>query len=110
MRATLLILLTTLSINFAFGQKNIETVKIQTSAVCEMCKETIEKQLAFTKGVTDANLDLETFAVTVSFKKNKTSVEEIRKAINAVGYDADDSPATKEAYDDLHGCCKKDEH
>jgi len=96
--------------NVAFAQKGIETVKIQTSAVCEMCKETIEKQLAFTKGVTAANLDLETFIVTVSIRSKKTTIEAIRKAINAVGYDADDSPATKEGYDNLHDCCKKDSH
>ncbi len=110
MKNTLLIILVTLSVNTAFAQKKVETVEIQTSAVCEMCKETIEKQLAFTKGVTAADLDLKSFIVTVSYKTNKTSVEEIRTAINAVGYDADDSPAPKEAYDKLHGCCKKDSH
>jgi copper chaperone CopZ len=94
----------------AFAQKGVETVKIQTSAVCDMCKETIEKQLAFTKGVTAAELDLKTAIVTVSYKTNKTTVDDIRKAINEVGYDADDSKATKEAYDKLHECCKKDAH
>jgi hypothetical protein len=29
---------------------NPSTVKIKTSAICEMCKERIEKRLAFTKG------------------------------------------------------------
>ncbi|MDP6908511.1 MAG: heavy metal-associated domain-containing protein [Flavobacteriales bacterium] len=110
MKNILITLVVTLSTTSVFAQKNVETVEIQTSAVCDMCKETIEKQLAFTKGVTSAELNLETFVVTVSFKKNKTSVEEIRKAINAVGYDADESPAPKEAYDKLHGCCKKDAH
>jgi hypothetical protein len=60
MRTTLLILFATLSMNVAFAQKSIETVEIQTSAVCDMCKETIEKQLAFTKGVTAAELDVKT--------------------------------------------------
>ena len=110
MKTTLLILFATLSMNVAIAQKSIETIEIQTSAVCEMCKETIEKQLAFTKGVTAADLNLETFAVTVSFKSNKTTIDDIRAAINKVGYDADDSPATKEGYDNLHDCCKKDSH
>jgi mercuric ion binding protein len=108
MRTTLLILFATLSMNVAFAQKSIETVEIQTSAVCDMCKETIEKQLAFTKGVTAAELDVKTSIVTVRFKSNRTTIEDIRLSINEVGYDADDSKATGEAYQDLHHCCKKD--
>lgn len=110
MKNILMIIIATLTINVAYAQKGIETIEIKTSSVCGMCKETIEKQMAFTKGVTAADLNVETSVLTVSYKSKKTTVEEIRKAINAVGYDADDSPATQEAYDNLHGCCKKDSH
>jgi len=103
-----MILAAVLLSNVAFAQKSIETVEIQTSAVCDMCKETIENQLAFTKGVTAAELDVKTAIVTVSYKTNKTTIEDIRAAINEVGYDADDSPAEKKAYDNLHHCCQKD--
>lgn len=75
-----------------------------------MCKERIEKQLAFTKGVTAAELDVKSAIVTVSFKANKTNVEEIRKSINSIGYDADESPAEEKAYENLHHCCKKGAH
>ncbi len=110
MRTIIIALALTLSAGVTYAQKSIEVVEIQTSAVCEMCKETIEKQLAFTKGVTDANLDVATAIVTVSYKTNKTTVEDIKAAINEVGYDADDSPATKEGYENLHHCCRKDSH
>ncbi|MGB0918028.1 MAG: heavy-metal-associated domain-containing protein [Flavobacteriales bacterium] len=110
MKNLIIVLATVLVSTAAFAQKSIETVEIQTSAVCDMCKETIEKQLAFTKGVTAADLEVKTGIVTVGFKSNKASIEDIRAAINEVGYDADDSPATKEAYDNLHHCCKKDSH
>lgn len=110
MKNLVFIVITTLSINVAFAQKTIETVEIKTSSVCDMCKETIEKQLAFTKGVTAAQLNVKTGIVTVSFKSNKTNIDDIRTAINEVGYDADDSPASKEAYENLHSCCKKDSH
>ncbi len=83
------------------------SVAIQTSAQCEQCKERIEKALAFEKGIISSNLDLETKIVTVSFKTSKTSPETIRKAIAAVGYDADDVRADVEAYEALPGCCKK---
>ena len=110
MKIILIAIIATLSINVAQAQKKIETIEIQTSAVCDMCKETIEKQLAFTKGVTAAELDVPTGIVTVSFKANKTTADAIRKSINEVGYDADDSPADEKAYDNLHHCCKKDAH
>lgn len=110
MKSLIIIMIATLSANAVLAQKSIETVEIQTSAVCDMCKETIEKQLAFTKGVTAAELDVKTAIVTVSYKTNRTTIEDIRTAINEVGYDADDSPAETKAYDDLHHCCKKDAH
>jgi mercuric ion binding protein len=110
MKNILITMFATLSLNVAVAQNKIETVKIKTSAVCDMCKETIEKQLTFTKGVTAVDLNVKTAIVTVSFKSGKTTVEAIRKAINVVGYDADDSPADPKAYENLHGCCKKDSH
>ena len=110
MKTAILILIATLSFSIAKAQKKIETVEIQTSAVCDMCKERIEKQLAFTKGVTAAQLDVESAVVTVSYKASKTNAQALRTSINDVGYDADDSPATEKAYENLHHCCKKDAH
>lgn len=83
------------------------TVTIQTSAQCEQCKTRIEKALAFEKGVINSNLDLETKAVTIEYKKGKTDLDSLRKAIAAVGYDADDVKADEKAYAALPGCCKK---
>ncbi|MGB0369679.1 MAG: hypothetical protein ACPGD8_09750 [Flavobacteriales bacterium] len=47
MKNLIIVLATVLVSTAAFAQKSIETVEIQTSAVCDMCKETIEKQLEF---------------------------------------------------------------
>jgi copper chaperone CopZ len=85
----------------------LKEVKIKTSAICDMCKETIEKQLAFEKGVKRSNLDVESKIVTVYYNPAKISPEKIRLAISRAGYDADDVPANKKAYDKLDGCCKK---
>jgi periplasmic mercuric ion binding protein len=87
-----------------------QEVKIMTSAVCEMCETTIENKMFKTKGVRTSSLDVPTKVLTVLYDTKHTSVETIRKAINDVGYDADDSPATAEAYEKLHACCKKDSH
>jgi cation transport ATPase len=83
------------------------TVIIQTSAQCEQCKTRIEKALAFERGVVNSNLDLETKAVTIEYKKGKTTLDALRKAIAAVGYDADEVKADEKAYAALPGCCKK---
>lgn len=95
-------------ITFADSPKS-QTVKIKTSAICEMCKERIEKKLAFTKGVTDVNLDVESKdkVVTVMFNPKKTSLEKIKKAISEIGYDADEVVAETVGYEKLPSCCKK---
>ena len=84
-----------------------EVLKVKTSAICEMCKAKIEKNLALTKGVKSANLNLDDKVVTVEYNSSKTDALAIKKAIAEVGYDADDVPADKAGYDKLSDCCKK---
>ena len=82
-------------------------LKIKTSAVCGMCKETIEKFMAFEKGVKKSSLDVDSKILTVTYNPEKTTPEKIRKAVSKSGYDADDVPADPKAYKKLDGCCKK---
>lgn len=84
-----------------------ETVEIQTSAVCGMCKERLEHDLAFEKGVRNVELDEETKILTIEFKKGKNTKENLKKAITKVGYDADDMLADQKAHDALPKCCQK---
>ncbi|WP_205502033.1 heavy-metal-associated domain-containing protein [Rufibacter psychrotolerans] len=93
---------------FAQGGKKGEEVKFKTSAVCGMCKATLEKGLAYEKGVEKATLDVDSKILTVTYNGQKTSVEKLKKAVNDLGYDADNAPATPRAYDRLDACCKKD--
>lgn len=95
---------------FGFAQdgKKSEEIKIKTSAVCGMCKATIEKGLAYEKGVEKATLDVDSKVLTVKYNTQKTSADKIKKAVNDLGYDADDAPATPRAYERLDECCKKD--
>lgn len=99
-----------LSTSWAQGKKKTESIDIQTSAVCDMCKETIEGELIYEKGIKNVELDLETMKVHVEYLPAKTDTITIKKFIAELGYDAGDVPATKEGYDDLHECCKKDSH
>jgi mercuric ion binding protein len=86
-----------------------EVIDIKVSSQCSMCKETIERTLAFEKGIVKADVDLETDVVKVTYKKSKTTPEAIKKAISFAGYDADEVPADPKAYAKLSDCCKKPE-
>ena len=85
----------------------VDTVKIQTSAICGMCKERIEHNLAFEKGVKYVDLDKETKVVTIAYKTDKTDKETLKKAVTKIGYDADEMKADQDAHDRLPACCQK---
>ena len=84
-----------------------DTVKILTSAQCDMCKETIENDLSFTKGVKKSNLDVDSKILTVIYNSEKTNPEKIREAVTKSGYDADSLQGDPKAYNRLPDCCKK---
>lgn len=85
-----------------------KTIEIKTSSVCTMCKATLEKAMAFEKGVKSSNLDVKSQMLTVTYRTDKTNAEAIKKAVTATGYDADEIPANARAYERLNDCCKKD--
>jgi copper chaperone CopZ len=101
---TLIAFCATLSIGYAQqGQ-----ITMTSSVVCEMCKNTIEKGLAFEKGIRMAAVDVEKNTITVNYNPKKISEEEIKQAVLDMGYMAGDKKPTKGAYDSLHECCKKE--
>ena len=109
--AGLLMILFLFISNFGIAQdatKGLEEIKITTSAVCDMCKTTIEKAMAYEKGVKKSSLDVESKVLTVEYNPKKTSLEKIKKAVTEAGYDADEISADPKAYDNLNPCCKKD--
>ncbi len=85
-----------------------DTVHIQTSAVCGMCKERIEHDMSFEKGVKSVELDSKTKILTVVYKKGKTTVKDLKAALTKIGYDADEMVAVQKAHDRLPACCQKD--
>ena len=96
------------SVNAQAQGKKTETVKIKTSSVCDMCKKTIEKSMAYEKGVQQATLDVKSQMLLVQYRPDKTNVEALRKAVSKIGYDADSVAANPQAYNKLNDCCKKD--
>lgn len=94
--------------SLSYNDKGFAIAKIKTSAVCNMCKETIEKAMAYEKGVKDGVLDVDSKILTVTFDTKKTDLDKIKKAVSMSGYDANEVPANPKAYKNLHECCKKD--
>jgi mercuric ion binding protein len=88
-------------------EKKIDTVEIKTSAVCNMCKERLEHNMAFEKGVKSVELDNDTKVLAITYKTNKTNEEELKKAVTKIGYDADELMADQKAHDRLPACCQK---
>jgi copper chaperone CopZ len=88
-------------------EKKIDTVEIKTSAVCNMCKERLEHNMAFEKGVKSVELDNDTKVLAITYKTNKTNEDELKKAVTKIGYDADELMADQKAHDRLPACCQK---
>jgi copper chaperone CopZ len=94
-----------------FNNANAQIIesKIKTSGQCEHCKETLEKNLRFEKGVKKVTFDVNTHVVDVKYDSEKTTLKNIQIAISKLGYDADSIPADTKAYEKLNACCKKKE-
>jgi len=105
----LAIIISLMIFSFASNAQN-KKVEIKTSAICDMCKNTIERDLAFEKGVESAELDVDTKIVTVEFNTKKTSSDKIRTRITKVGYNADDKKRDTKAYAKLPKCCQDGGH
>lgn len=96
------------SVNTLYGQdkkKNQETVTFYVEDMhCQNCQSKIEKNIAFEKGVTDIQCDLDNKLVTITYKADKTNPENIVKGFEKIKYKAEvytpesaDSQQTKDA-------------
>jgi copper chaperone CopZ len=86
------------------------TAKIKTPTVgCDDCKNRIETYLKRYDGVTSVQVNWHQKITTVKYLTDRKNIEEIKTAIANCGYDADDIPATEEAYKRLPKTCKKPE-
>jgi copper chaperone CopZ len=75
---------------------------------CEDCNANImNKVRAMNKGIKKVKVNPADNTITVTYHPGKTNIDNIRKAINAAGFDADDQLASAEAVAKLDGCCRK---
>ncbi|MEO1257114.1 MAG: hypothetical protein AAFY41_19855, partial [Bacteroidota bacterium] len=71
---------------------------------------TLEKDLAFEKGVKEATLNLDDKVMTILYNPKKTDDQTLRERITKVGYHADTLARDPIAYDKLPMCCKDGSH
>ncbi len=81
-------------------------VVIKTSAECNDCKVRIEEKLNYTKGIVFSDLDFKKQELTVKFRSDKITLEQIKKLVSELGYDADEVKANPEAQKKLPTCCQ----
>ena len=87
-----------------------DTLVVKTSVLCDECKERIEHDLSFAKGVKSNVVNLETKEVTVVYNSAKTDPQKIREAITKIGYSADSLKADQKAFNKLPLCCREPGH
>ncbi|MDR2622023.1 MAG: heavy-metal-associated domain-containing protein [Dysgonamonadaceae bacterium] len=67
-------------------KKKSEEVTFIVNMYCENCKAKIEKNISWEKGVKDLTVNLEKKTVTIVYNPQKTTEENLKKAIEKLGY------------------------
>jgi copper chaperone CopZ len=84
--------------------RETKTIEFQVSGVCKMCKTRIENG-ALIKGVKKAEYDGEKSLLTVIYRSDKVTEDDIHQAVANIGHDTDKLKATEVAYKKLPDCC-----
>jgi mercuric ion binding protein len=87
------------------GENGISTSTFKVWGNCEMCKETIEKSLKV-DGVNNADWNVDSKSLAVSYDISKISLDQIQKNIAAAGYDNVKYKGNDSAYKELPECCQ----
>jgi len=80
-----------------------ETFKI--SGLCGMCKDRIEKTTLSLNGVIEASWSAETQILDIRYNPAHITLQEVHKAVAAVGHDTELEKAPDEVYEALPACC-----
>ena len=75
-----------------------------------MCKERIEEVMNFIPGVKYAELNLEDMSLEIKYNTKKTTANDLRKRVAAIGYTADDVEPKEEDVKKLPLCCQPGAH
>ncbi len=72
---------------------------------CGMCKDRIERAAYTVRGVRYAEWNEEEQKITVRYRPNRTSQEEIERTIAKAGHDTENFLTDDETHANLHHCC-----
>ena len=97
--------LTLLSVISLSGQSKFSTISIEVDGLCAMCEKRIENA-AYIQGVKKADWSQDTHMLDLIYNGSKVGQSEIIAAINQVGHDVKDHPASDKQYANVHGCCR----
>jgi hypothetical protein len=86
------------------AESDVEWAEFHVEGVCGECEERIERA-ALINGVRSAEWDRHTEIIKVIFVPAKVTVDDIQKAIAAVGHDTDNYKAPDEVYRAMPQCC-----
>jgi mercuric ion binding protein len=104
----LIVLLALFGISTQAQDKKNKNLKYTTevNGNCEQCKKRIEKAAFGVPGVKTATWDISSHQLNVILNEEKSSTQDLNKAIAKVGHDTKEVKATNADYDNLHSCCK----
>lgn len=83
---------------------------IHSNPVCGECKQIIETEMLYAKGVHAVNVDVDAKVIHVEYKAKKTGPEKLREAVSKIGYEADGLAPDMKARKALPMCCQVEEH
>jgi copper chaperone CopZ len=94
MKKVLIIALSVLTLTFAANAQSkkdakISEVKLAVNVHCDNCKQKIEKNIPFDKGIKDVAVSINDKMVTVAYDNTKTDVEKIKESFKKLGYEAE---------------------
>jgi len=108
--ATTLVAAIVLSGSVMAQTTGVATVKYKANVTCQGCKSKIEKNMAYEKGVTAVDADIDADIVTVTYKLEQTSPDALSAALTKIGYSNEmvGAPATTtKDTADCHKACPK---
>lgn len=105
MRTIIIFLSLFIAITTQAQDKSVKTATIAVKGNCEECKKRIENA-ADIKGVKLAVWDEDAQTITVTYKTDKVTLQQIETAIAASGHDVGTTKGNDANYKKLPECCK----
>lgn len=78
------------------SNKDVKTVCFKSNMTCNGCAGEVKRKVAYEKGVKSVETNLEDNTITVTYKTDKNSKEELAKAITKLGYEAKETTIPEE--------------